>query len=75
MLTGWRDQADVIIMRHGDSPILIVITRLTLGEVSVVPNKGRHGTYDFDTGGEILIVKNGTILFHTRLSKSEVGRV
>ena len=57
MLTDWRDQADIVIMRRWDSPILLVITRLTLGEVSVVSNLSGHRAYIPHAGGEILFIK------------------
>ena len=75
MLTSWRDQADLIIGRCWNSPVLTVIARLILGKVSVVPNEGSHGTYVFDKGGETLIIKYGTTLLQTQVSKGEVGRV
>ena len=75
MLTSWRDQADLIIGRCWNSPVLTVIARLILGKVSVVPNESSHGAYVFDAGGEILIIESGTILLQTWLSKGEVGWV
>ena len=75
MLTSWRDQADFIIGRCWDSPVLAIIARLILGKVRTVPNESSHGAYIFDTGGEILFIKYGPIFFQTRVSKREVGRV
>lgn len=75
MLTSWRDQVDFIIVRGWNSPVLTIIARLILGKISIVPNKSSNGAYIFDAGGEILFVKYGPILFQTRVSKSEVGRV
>ena len=75
MLTSWRDQDDFIKGRCWDSPILVVITRLILGKISIVPNKSGHGAYNFDTGGEGMSIKYGPIFFKTRVSKSEVGQV
>ena len=48
MLTSWRDQADLIIRRCWDSPVLTIIARLILGKISIVPDQSSHGAYIFD---------------------------
>ena len=75
MLTNWRDQADLIIWSVWNSPVLTVITRRILGKVSVMANKGCHGTYGFDTGDEIIVVKYSVVFLQTWVSKGKVGRV
>ena len=75
MLMGWRDQVEIVIMRRGDSPILLVITRLTLGEVSVVSNLSGHRSYIPNAGGEILIIKRGAIFLQTWIPKSNISGV
>ena len=75
MLTSWRDQADLIIGRCWNSPVLTVIAWLILAKGNVIPNETSHGAYIFDAGGEVLFIKYGPILFQTWVSKSEVGRV
>ena len=78
MLTRWRDQADLVIWNVWDSPVLAVIARRILSKISIVPNESRQGTYDFDTGGEILIIKCSTVLLQAwypreRSAKSSSG--
>ena len=75
MLTSRRDQADVIIWNVWDSPVLTVIARRVLSEISIIPNEGRHRTYDFDTGDKVMIIKYKAVLLPTGVSKSKVGRV
>ena len=75
MLTNWRDQADFIIWNVWYSPVLTVIARRVLGEVSLVPNEGRHRTYDFDTGDKVMIIKYSAVLLPTGVYKSKVSRV
>ena len=57
MLTSWRDQADLIIWSIWDFPVVTVISRHILAEVSIVSNKGGHRTYGFNTGVEVMIIK------------------
>ena len=75
MLRSRRDQADFIIWNVWNSPVLTIIAQRILGEVGIVPNKGCHGTYNFDTGDEALIIKYSTVIFPTGISKSKVGWV
>ena len=57
MLMNWRDQADLIIWSVWDFPVVTVISRRILAEVSIVSNKGGHRTYGFGTGMEVMIIK------------------
>ena len=74
MFTRWRDQADLVIWNVWNSPVLAIIAWRILSKISIIPNKGSEGMYDFDTGGEILIIKCSTVLLQARVSKSEVSR-
>ena len=57
MLTNWRDQADLIIWSVWDFPVVTVISRRILAEISIVSNKGGHWMYGLNTGVEVMIIK------------------
>ena len=75
MLTRWREQADLVIWDIWDSPVLAIITRRILGEISILSNESRQGAYDFNTGSEVLFAKSSAILLKTWISKREVSKV